>query len=73
MVRNDTELWAARWTLALDGIEQMFLRALDDFRTSYVLRYAAEGVARAGWHEIAVRVIKPGTRYDVRARKGYGG
>jgi VWFA-related protein len=73
MVRNDTQRQHISATIGLDGIEGMFLRALDDFRSSYVLRYAAEGVARAGWHELAVRVVKPGTKYDVRARKGYGG
>ncbi len=50
-----------------------FLRALEDFRTSYVLRYTLEGVSSAGWHDVAVRVVKPGTRYQVRARRGYVG
>jgi hypothetical protein len=46
--------------------------ALDDFHTSYTLRYTARGVARAGWHEIAVKIARPG-RYTVRARRGYVG
>jgi VWFA-related protein len=49
-----------------------FVRAFDEFRTSYVLRYAATGTPKAGWHELGVRVTKSG-RYDVRARKGYLG
>jgi VWFA-related protein len=49
-----------------------FKQIIDDFRKSYVLRYAAEGVTREGWHDIVVKVTKPG-KYDVRARKGYSG
>ena len=56
---------------AADPITEAFRRALDEFRTSYVLRYSPTGVARAGWHEISVKV-KTG-QYDVRARKGYSG
>ncbi len=47
-----------------------FLDALEQFRTSYVLRYTPTGVSARGWHEIAVKVTRPG-RYDIRARKGY--
>jgi len=52
-------------------ISDAFKQAIDDFRTSYVLRYTPTGVTRAGWHELDVKVTS-GT-YDVRARKGYGG
>lgn len=48
-----------------------FTQALEEFRTSYVLRYVPAGVKRDGWHEIVVTV--KGGPYDVRARKGYGG
>ena len=48
-----------------------FTRAIDEFRTSYVLRYLPQGVAPGGWHEITVKV--KGGPYDVRFRKGYGG
>jgi hypothetical protein len=51
-------------------LDAPFLRALEDFRTSYVLRYAPTGVAREGWHDISVRVTKRG-RYQVRTRRGY--
>jgi VWFA-related protein len=54
-----------------DSISEAFKRALDEYRTSYVLRYVAQGVERAGWHDIVVRVKKHD--YQVRARKGYSG
>ena len=54
-----------------DLIERNFLRALEEFRTSYVIRYSPEGVERGGWHEVGVRVTKPGTRYHLRTRRGY--
>ena len=49
-----------------------FRLVLDEFRTSYVLRYTPEGVKREGWHELDVRVTKPGA-VTIRARKGYFG
>ena len=49
-----------------------FRQVLDEFRTSYLLRYTPEGVPREGWHELDVRITRPGT-YVVRARKGYFG
>jgi hypothetical protein len=45
---------------------------LTAFRTSYVLRYTATGVTPAGWHEVVIRVNKPG-KFIVRAKKGYLG
>ena len=48
-----------------------FARLIDEFRTSYVLRYLPTGVKAAGWHDITVRV--KGGPYDIRARKGYSG
>lgn len=51
---------------------QGFKRAFDDFHSSYVLRYTPRGVATEGWHEIGVKVLRPG-RFSVRARKGYFG
>ena len=49
-----------------------FRKVLDDFRTSYVLRYTPRGVTRAGWHDIVVNTTRR-RNYDVRARKGYEG
>jgi hypothetical protein len=57
-VRSDAEVGPA------------FLRALDEVRSGYVLRYAPRGVAARGWHEIVVKVKRPG-RYEIRARRGY--
>lgn len=54
-----------------DSIGEAFREVLDDYRRSYLLRYSPQGVPREGWHDIVVRVRKPGT-YDVRARKGWG-
>ena len=50
-----------------------FVQAFEEFRTSYVLRYAYEGPARPGWHPLTVRVTRPssGGPYEVRARLGY--
>ena len=48
-----------------------FTRAIEEFRTSYVLRYVPQGVARDGWHDISVTV--KGGPFEIRARKGYGG
>jgi hypothetical protein len=44
--------------------------ALDEFRTRYVLHYRPRDVAKTGWHDIAVKVTRPG-KYDIRARRGY--
>jgi len=49
-----------------------FLKALDEFRQSYVLRYTRSGVDRPGWHALTVTVRGP-KKYDVRARRGYDG
>ena len=49
-----------------------FRKVLDEFRTSYVLRYTPRGVPREGWHDIIVKSTRR-RRYDVRARKGYEG
>jgi VWFA-related protein len=46
-----------------------FLRqTLEDYRTSYVLRYAPTGVKPEGWHTIEVRTA---SGHRVRARQGY--
>ncbi len=47
-----------------------FIRqTLEDFRTSYVLRYRPTGVAAEGWHDLEVKVR--GGPYKVRSRPGY--
>jgi hypothetical protein len=47
-----------------------FRDALNDFRTSYVLRYRPQGIPPAGWHGITVEVKRRGN-FTVRARRGY--
>jgi VWFA-related protein len=47
-------------------------RALEDFRSSYMLRYTPKGVELPGWHDVRVAVAN-GKGYDVRARRGYFG
>jgi hypothetical protein len=49
-----------------------FQEVLDDFRSSYVLRYTPHGVARPGWHDITVTLARSGS-FTIRARKGYQG
>jgi hypothetical protein len=54
------------------GLPATFRKVLDEFRTSYVLRFTPRGVPREGWHELIVKTT--GRRsYDVRFRKGYEG
>lgn len=61
-------------TLAGNHIPQGLSRALDEFRTSYTLRYTLTGVARPGWHDIKVRVTHAAARgATIRARRGYFG
>lgn len=52
------------------SISRTFKALLDDFRSTYVLQYVAQGVDTAGWHEVEVSVKKRG-KYEIRARKGY--
>ena len=53
-----------------ESIGAMLKSIISDFRTSYVLRYSAQGVPAAGWHDVVVSVPKHRT-YTVHARKGY--
>jgi VWFA-related protein len=67
-VENTGGVWESLWSIgrAPAGVK----RALDWFRSAYVARYRASGVAAGGWHELRIRVTRPGS-YDVRARRGY--
>lgn len=49
---------------------ELFKKAFDDFRSSYVLSYMPTGVPGRGWHPITVEVKRPG-RLAVRHRQGY--
>jgi len=52
-----------------DTIGGLLRRALDQYRSSYVLTYVPTGVAQRGTHVIDVRVSRPDV--EVRARKTY--
>jgi VWFA-related protein len=67
-VDNTGGVWEWLWSIgrAPRGVG----RALEWFRTVYVVRYRATGVAPRGWHEVQVKLTRPGD-YDVRARMGY--
>ena len=54
------------------GLPSAVKIVLDTFRHSYVLRYHATGVTRAGWHEVTVKLPKH-IGAEIRARKGYFG
>jgi VWFA-related protein len=60
--------------IQLTGVNQdltaTFRRALDEFRSSYVLHYTPRNVDRSGYHTLRVNVKRPGT-LTVRARRGY--
>lgn len=51
-------------------VDSAFGRAFTEHRASYLVRYSRTGVASPGWHDISVRVMRPG-KFDVRARRGY--
>ena len=53
-----------------EDLGRTFVAAFDEFRESYVLRYAYQGPDRLGWHPLSVRVTRRGS-FEVRARPGY--
>jgi VWFA-related protein len=57
------------WRADYGQLRDVLLKALEEFRSRYTLRYERQGVRRAGWHEFGVRVRRPGVK--VRARSGY--
>jgi VWFA-related protein len=52
-----------------ENLTSKFRRALQEFRSSYVLYFTPTGVERAGVHTLDVRVKRSGV--EVRARRGY--
>lgn len=57
--------------LPTDNLGDLLRRALDQFRSSYVLTYIPTGIPATGPHQIDVAVNRPDV--EVRARKGYDG
>jgi hypothetical protein len=55
-----------------DPAVKAFAQILDEFRSSYVLRYSPAGVSGRGWHRVRVAVPAQPT-YTIRARSGYFG
>ena len=47
----------------------LLARAIEEFKTGYVLWYTPAAVSRTGWHDITVRLRSGG--YTVNARRGY--
>jgi hypothetical protein len=54
------------------NVVESFERVLAGFRNSYLLRYTPQGVTRTGWHELSVKVKRPGS-FTIKTRKGYEG
>jgi VWFA-related protein len=57
------------WRADYGQLREVLLKALEEFRSRYTLRYERQAVTRAEWHELDVRVRRHGVR--VRARAGY--
>ena len=57
-------------TFSERNLTQGFRQILDDFRTSYILRYTRQGAETEGWHALTVSIARPGS-FTVRARRGY--
>jgi VWFA-related protein len=55
--------------LPKDSLGNSFRRALEQFRSSYVITFSPQGVPRTGSHALEVRVTRTGV--EVRARRGY--
>jgi len=53
-----------------EPLSKTFLKALEEFRTSYVLHFAPQGAAGKGFHTLTVTVPKL-EKPVVRARRGY--
>ena len=58
------------WSATSDRqLRELFTSALEEMRARYLLTYTPKGEARAGWHELKVR-LRNG-RADITARPGY--
>jgi VWFA-related protein len=59
----------AEWRADYARLREVLEKALEEFRSRYTLRYERRGRSRAGWHQLDIRVHRPGVK--VRARRGY--
>jgi VWFA-related protein len=71
LLRDLTEETGGRvWqTTEGDRLEDLFLRALQEFRGRYRLQFEPQGSKRGGWHRLQVRLKRGNGR--VYARRGY--
>lgn len=51
------------------NLTETFTKILDEFRHRYLLSYEPQGVDKAGWHRLEVKVKRSGVK--VKARPGY--
>jgi VWFA-related protein len=51
------------------NLTETFTKILDEFRQRYLLSYEPQGVDKAGWHKLEVKVKRSGVK--VKARPGY--
>ena len=63
--------WHQAELLSVPSLTGTFKKTFDDFRSSYMLRYTPQGVARGGWHTINVTLPRQ-RNLNVNARRGYG-
>jgi VWFA-related protein len=54
----------------LDSVTDVLAEVVETFRSSYVLRYTPGVTPVPGWHDLRVRVTRPGS-FTIRARQGY--
>lgn len=59
-----------RWSARSSGdLNQLFIEALNELRSRYLVTYSPAGVSREGWHDVKVTVKN--TKGEVTARPGY--
>jgi hypothetical protein len=54
----------------VQGASNALARIVEEFRSSYVLSYTPRERPAPGWHELRVKLTRPGS-FNIRARKGY--
>ncbi len=58
--------------LADDHVAKALRNSLLDFKARYLMAYSPHGVPGPGWHDITIKIKKPG-EFKILARKGYDG